>query len=392
MTTHARRTVVLVCMADSVHTARWIGQFRDQPVDFVIFPSTPNRRLHALIATWMGAPVANGMTIRVVPFAGRLSIPLWGFDLILKDHLRGWLLRRVLRRVRPDYLHALELNHGGYIASRALDRLESAPPFIATNWGSDIFWFQRYPRHLVRIKRLLSQASFYSAECQRDVDLAISYGFTGRAFGVFPSAGGFSAEQLNRPLEPASSRRTIAVKGYESFVGRASIALRALEQAREHLAGYRIVIFSANLKTQRLAARLARKTGLDITWHPKKSLSHQQMMDLFASARVYLGVSLSDGISTSLLESMVNGAFPIQTNTSCASEWITQGVSGFAVDPGDTRSIGDDLTRALIEAQLVDAAAGINSATARARLTDDRGRANSFEFYDLRSSSDINSA
>jgi glycosyltransferase involved in cell wall biosynthesis len=385
-----RRTVVLVCMADSIHTARWIGQFVDQPVDFVVFPSTPNRRVHPLIVDWVSG--GQDMTVRVVPFSGSLSIPLWGMDLILRDRMRGFLLRRVLRDIRPDYVHALELQHGGYITSRALDRLPDAPPFIATNWGSDIFWFQRYPAHLRRLRRMLAKADFYSAECQRDIDLASALGFAGTPLPVFPNAGGFSPSVLDKKVSEPSSRRVIAVKGYESFVGRASVALRAIEEVKDVLAGYQLVIFSANVKTQRLAAALAKRTGLDISWHAKKSLSHDKMMELFASARTYIGVSLSDGISTSLLESMVTGAFPVQTNTSCASEWITDGLSGFIVSPDDPESIGARLRRSITDDALVDSAASMNAVTARNRLDERIGQQNSFRFYALGSSSDINSA
>ncbi len=385
-----RRVVVLVCMADSIHTARWIGQFVDQPVDFVLFPSTPSRRVHPLIDGWCSG--SQSMTVRVVPFAGLLSIPLWGMDLILRDHLRGALLRRVLRRVKPDYVHALELQHGGYIASRALDGMPEHAPLIATNWGSDIFWFQRYPAHRARLQHLLSQAAFYSAECQRDVQLARDLGFTGHAFPVFPNTGGFPQAVLTRQTSTTSSRTVIAVKGYEGWVGRASIALGVIEQLADRLRSFQIVIFSANLATQRIAAGVAKRTGLDITWHPKKSLSHDRMMDIFASARAYIGVSLSDGISTSLLESMVSGAFPLQTNTSCASEWITSGLSGFSIDADDPATMAQDLARVLEDDALVDSAAAINSETARARLDESLGRRYAFAFYALPSSSDINSA
>jgi hypothetical protein len=376
-----RRTVVLVCMADSIHTARWIGQFIDQPVDFIVFPSTPNRRLHPLIAGWLiGSQL---MKVTVVPFRGALSIPLWGLDLVLRDRVRGLLLRRILRKIQPDYVHALELQHGGYITSRALDGLPSHAPFIATNWGSDIFWFQRYPPHRRRLAHLLEQAQFYSAECQRDVHLARELGFRGHAFPVFPNTGGFPESALIRETSAPSTRTVIAVKGYEGWVGRASIALGVIEQLKDQLAGFRIVIFSANLATQRIASGVAKRTGLDITWHPKKSLTHDQMMDIFASARAYIGVSLSDGISTSLLESMVNGAFPLQTDSSCASEWITSGLSGFSLDPGDPVRIGEDLARVLTDDELVDVAATLNALTARERLDDRIGRANAFAFYAL---------
>lgn len=387
----ARISVVLVCMVDSIHSARWIEQFRDQPVDFVLFPSTPNREVHPRIRALMGSSGATA-TVRIVPFRGLLSIPLWGADLLLGDRLRGALLLRVVRRLRPDYVHALELNHGGYVVGRAYaGRTATLPPFIATNWGSDIYWFRQFPRHERRIRALLSDARFYSAECGRDIGLAIAYGFTGEAFDVFPNAGGFSAGQLGATTSRPSTRKVVVIKGYEGWVGRASIALRAVESAAPALAGYRLVVYSANAKTRRLADAVAARTGLNITVHRKKALSHQQMMDLFASARAYVGISLSDGISTSLLEAMVAGCFPIQTGTSCADEWIVHGSTGMIVQADDVAGIADALRRALGDDQLVESAAVANHRVAVARLDEDAIRRKSFRFYGL-SSSDINSA
>ena len=387
----ARVRVVLVCMVDSIHSARWIEQFRDQRVDFVLFPSTPNRRVHARIRALIGSK-AGGATVRIAPFRGLLSIPLWGADLLLGDRLRGALLLRIVRRFRPDYVHALELNHGGYVAGRAyIGRTSELPPLIATNWGSDIYWFRRYPRHERRIRSLLREARFYSAECSRDIALAIAYGFTGSTFEVSPNAGGFSSDQLTRRLSKPSTRKVVAIKGYEGWVGRASIALQAVERTAPSLADHTIVVYSANAKTRRIAEAVAARTGLDITVHRKKALSHQQMMELFANSRAYLGVSLSDGISTSLLEAMVSGCFPIQTGTSCADEWVVDGGTGMIVDVDDVPGIAEALRRALGDDQLVDRAAEANHEVAVARLDEGAIRDKSFRFYGL-SSSDINSA
>jgi glycosyltransferase involved in cell wall biosynthesis len=332
----SRKRVVLVCMVDSIHVARWISQFEPDEVEFTLFPSTPNRRVHAMIKDMM---TKNG-NIKIVPFGGKLSIPLWGLDLVFSDYVRGWLLRGILKRIKPDFVHALELQHGGYITSRALEDASVKTPFIATNYGSDIFWFQQFPKHLAKIKRLLARADRYSAECNRDVELAKKYGFTGDVMPVFPNAGGFNDEQLNRDLIPFSQRKVIAIKGYEGWVGRASVAVEALYSLTAQLADYKIIFYSCNAKTIRLVKRLKRKTGLNVEWHGKGELSHTQMLDLFASARIYVGVSLSDGISTSLLEAMAMGAFPIQTSTACVDEWFKDAETGlYLSDPISTRLV-----------------------------------------------------
>jgi glycosyltransferase involved in cell wall biosynthesis len=73
-----------------------------------------------------------------------------------------------------------------------------------------------------------------------------------------------------------------------------------------------------------------------------------------------IAISIADGISTSLLEAMAMGSFPIQSSTACASEWIEDGKGGFIVEPDDPESIANHIERALRDDALVDTAAEIN--------------------------------
>jgi glycosyltransferase involved in cell wall biosynthesis len=365
-------------MVDSIHVARWIAQFDAADVEFTLFPSTPNRRVHSMIKDMM----ANNGNIEIVPFGGKFSIPLWGMDLIFSNYVRGLMLRRILRRDQPDFVHALELQHGGYITTRALEDSTIKTLFIATNYGSDIYWFQQFPKHLDKIKKLLARADRYSAECNRDVDLAKKYGFTGEAMPVFPNAGGFTEEQLNRPLTPTSDRKVIAIKGYEGWVGRASVAVEALYSLTSELADYKIVFYSCNAKTIRLVKKLKRKTGLNIEWHGKSELAHTQMLDLFASARIYVGISLSDGISTSLLESMAMGAFPIQTRTACIDEWFEPGETGLAIDNLRSMDLASKVANSLRDNLLVSFGQTANRAQILKSATSSEVRRLAFNFYE----------
>ena len=332
-------------MVDSIHVARWISQFEASEVEFTLFPSTPNRRVHSKIVKM----VAENGNIKIVPFGGLLSIPLWGLDLIFSDYVRGLLLRRVIRKSNPDFVHALELQHGGYITSRALEDASIKTPFIATNYGSDIYWFQQFPKHLEKIKKLLARADRYSAECHRDVDLAKKYGFTGEVMPVFPNAGGFTDEQLNRSYTPTSERKVIAIKGYEGWVGRASVAVEALYSLTKELADYKIIFYSCNSKTIRLVKKLKQKTGLNVEWHAKGMLSHEQMLEIFCMARIYVGLSLSDGISTSLLEAMAMKVYPIQTSSACTSDWFQDSITGTAITTLKVEKVRQAILNALVE-------------------------------------------
>ncbi|NBY44833.1 MAG: glycosyltransferase family 1 protein [Acidimicrobiia bacterium] len=102
---------------------------------------------------------------------------------------------------------------------------------------------------------------------------------------------------------------------------------------------------------------------------------------MFESARIYVGISLSDGISVSLQEAMVCGAFPIQTDTSCASEWIVNEKSGFIVSPNDHDRLVEAIQIALENDDLVDSAAEINYEVARKRLDKTKVTSVSNNFY-----------
>jgi glycosyltransferase involved in cell wall biosynthesis len=369
--------ILLVAMVDSIHVARWLAQFEPEKYEFVVFPSAPNRRIHPMIRKMM---LENG-NIRIVPAKALFSIPLWGLDLILDNRVRAHLLRNYIRRENPDFVHALELQHAGYIVSRALQDESLKTEFIATNYGSDIFWFQKFPKHLVKIKSLLKRADRYSAECNRDVALAKRYGFEGKVLPIFPNAGGFTAAQLANPLQPGSERHTILIKGYEGWVGRASVAIEALDLLKAELSSYRIVFYSCNAKTIRLLTRAKRRTNLNIEWHAKGLLPHAKMLELFSTARLYVGLSLSDGISTSLLEAMAMGAFPIQTSTACVDDWFTSGQTGISVELINPVQVAAAITEALAKSN--DGWAEINRAKIANQANFESVKALAQTFYEV---------
>jgi glycosyltransferase involved in cell wall biosynthesis len=297
--------------------------------------------------------------------------------------LQGFIISRISKKHKSDYIHALELNHAGYIASKAsLFGLAQNTKVISTNWGSDIYWFQKYRRHQKKIRKLMEVSDFYSAECYRDLDLATKYGFTGKFLAVSPNAGGIPNIFSSADLEPPSVRKTILIKGYETFVGRASIALGAISEMSSELTDYEIIVYSANKKTINTVKRIQKNTKLKIRAIPKKKLTHGEMLKLFGKARVYVGVSLSDGISTSLLEAMAMGAFPIQTNTSCAEEWIEDGSTGKLIEPIQ-EDVKNSLRLALLNDSLVDQACVINRMKIENQCNDEQIKLKSLKFYGL---------
>ncbi len=103
------------------------------------------------------------------------------------------------------------------------------------------------------------------------------------------------------------------------------------------------------------AELLSKNTDVKVT-ALSDDVGHEEILKLHGMSRISIGLSMSDAISTSLLETMAMGSFPIQSWTACADEWITEG-TGFLVPPEDPDQIEIAIRRALEDDELVDHAA-----------------------------------
>ena len=359
---------MIVAMADSVHTARWIRQFDSDEIEFVLFPSTPHRRVHPLILQHMSQRLTS--TLKISKWMKLGALPIGVFDLVFNHFFRAKLLATEINSFQPDFVHVMETQHSGYLTDRALARVEKKPKIVLSIWGSDLFWFQRFTSHKSRIKSILKKVDYLITECHRDEELAKSLGFLGSCIYGVPASGGFSLKEadVTESYVAPSLRKTIAIKGYSGFVGLGPMALKTLKRVSHLLSDYSIVVFSANWKTRLIAQIVRLQTGLQIEIRMKHSQTPAEMRSLFLSSRIVIGVSKSDGLPATIKEAAFFGAFPVQTDTSCAGEWFENGVSILLVSADSSESLEQALIRSLKDDRLVDTAARINFEIAKSRM------------------------
>ena len=362
------KKILIVAMADSVHTARWLRQFDDDEIEFVLFPSTPHRRVHSLLLHH--ASISAKSTIRISKWMKRGGLPLGVADLLLNNRLRSVLLAKAIDAFKPDLIHVMETQHAGYLTDRALNSTTHKSKLALSIWGSDLFWFQRFPKHQRRIRSLLKKVGVLITECQRDEDLARDLGFNGTCIYGVPASGGFDYQEFMSAEHnlPPSKRKIIAVKGYSGFVGLGLAAIKVLGRTSDLASDYKTVVFSANWKTRFVARIVKFRTGLEIEVRMKHSQSSEQMRSLFSASRVVMGVSKSDGLPATIKEAAFFGAFPVQTNTSCAGEWFKEGVSILLVPADSPDALEIALRTALADDNLVNSAAILNFEIARTMM------------------------
>jgi glycosyltransferase involved in cell wall biosynthesis len=175
-----------------------------------------------------------------------------------------------------------------------------------------------------------------------------------------------SKVSMLKSITPTGSRRMIVLKGYQNWAGRALVGLEAIRYCADLLQDYTLIIYMASPEMLIAAELFSQDTKIPV--QIVSSVPHDEMLRWYSRARIYIGLSISDGISTSLLEAMAMGTFPIQSCTACADEWIANGQSGFIVPPEDPRAIAEALRQALTNDPLVNRAAEINAQTNAQRL------------------------
>ena len=376
--------ILFVAMANSVHTARWINQIADQGWDIHLFPSL-NSDIHPelrnlAIHDRLVRSANSGKNVNQVgslpwPFPGSVNLANKVLSRLLRVESAPWTVGRTQRlarwidKLKPDIIHSLEMQQAGYLTLEAKKIYRSKfPPWIMSIWGSDLYLFNRLADHVGKIRDVLSACDYFSAECQRDLNLARTLGFQKEMLPCLPMFGGFDLDTLRRLWQPGpiSARRLIVLKGYQGWAGRSLVGLRALELCADKLKEYRIAIPLANEDVKLSAELMSGRTGIPVDIIPP--CSNMEILKLHGRARTSIGLSISDGLPASFAESFVMGSFPIQSCTSCADEWIEDGKTGLIVPPEDPEPIAAAIRRALSEDDLVDRAAELNARTARERL------------------------
>jgi glycosyltransferase involved in cell wall biosynthesis len=390
--------LLFVAMPESVHTARWICQLAGQGWDIHLFPcyvapvhkALRDVTVHDVLVRLSGIDRSVRLPGAVPwPFAEGERVATYGLHLLRHSrrlapwrHDQAGRLARLVRRLKPDLVHSLEFQHSGYLTLESREILGGRfPPWIVTNWGSDIYLFGRIPEHRDKIREVLACCDYYSCECRRDVDLARRHGFAGEVLPVIPNTGGFDLEKIHeiRQRGRTSERRLVVLKGYQGWAGRALVGIRALSLCADALGGYQLAIYLASPDVRFAGSLFSESTGIPCKIVPY--VPHEGILRLHGQARLSIGLSIGDAISTSMLEAMAMGSFPIQSSTACVEEWLQDGVSGLVVPPEDPEIVAAAIRRALTDDDLVDGAERINARVVADRLDQREVRKHVVEMY-----------
>lgn len=273
-------------------------------------------------------------------------------------------LTKIISEVKPNIVHSFQMQDCTYPILKTMKSFKDVP-WIYSCWGSDLFFYKDQKKHKRRITDVLKRLNYFHADNQRDCTLAKELGFKGEFFGIFPGGGGYPVSDMNQLSLPLSERNVILVKGYQHYFGRATFVLEALKKLKEEIAQYRVIVFGAHDPIFKYQSDFE-----NIEIYHRNELDHKQLFEIMSRSKIYIGNSISDGVPNTLLESMIMGVFPIQSNPgNVTAELIVHGENGFLIeDPNSISEIKNHIASALSDEPLLENAQIKNKTFAKKKL------------------------
>ena len=300
---------------------------------------------------------------RVLPVGLRTKVRQWLGPLTLPRAARK--LRRSIQAVQPDLVHAMRIPYEGMLCALALNGMST--PLLVSVWGND-FTLHAPSTPLMRYytRLALRQAAALHTDCQRDQQLAQAWGFDpSKPAIVLPGGGGIQMDVFY-PAQEAPDQPPLVLnpRGLRAYV-RSDTIFQAIKLVHSQRPQVRFAC--TGMAGQSEALHWVNALGLSGAVALLAPLSRGDMAALFRQAQVMLSITTHDGTPNTLLEGLASGCFPIAGDLPSIREWITSGVNGLLVDPGDPQVLAQAMLQALDQPDLRAKARQINLDLVRER-------------------------
>ena len=279
----------------------------------------------------------------------------------------AWDLKRVLRVVRPDVVHAGPVPNVAFLAA-----LSGFHPLVSMSWGSDLLkdvdrsrWQQWTARYA------LQRSDVLVGDCQAVQQKAEVLGFPKERVVLFP--WGVDLVQFSPGREIDLRQRLgwqdafvlLSLRSWEPVYG-VDVIARGFALAARDIPELRLALLGGGSQANTIR-EILRQNGMEDRVYYGGQVSNPRLPEFYRLANLYLSASHSDGSSVSLMEALGCGCPVLVSDIPGNREWIEGSQAGWLFQDGAVQDLAEGIRQAYRERDSLDARAQAARALAQER-------------------------
>lgn len=245
-------------------------------------------------------------------------------------------LRRVIKRIKPDIIHAGPIQTVGLLAALSCFR-----PLLVMSWGFDLMrdvdrglhwrWATNY---------VLKQATYFTSDCEATRQKAIRHGVNTNRTVVFPwgvDLGYFTPEPRVTTVGMSKEFTLLCNRSWEPNYGVDVLARAFIRVAHEHK-DVNLILLSGGSQEALLRQILTGGGVIDRVLFGGQA-SFSEIPRYYRKADLFISASHVDGSSVSLMEALACGLPALVSDIPANQEWVTGGKNGWLFPDGDADAL-----------------------------------------------------
>ncbi len=317
--------------ARSIHTLKWIEYFAEKGHNVFLIS------YDELLENYK-----SRNKIRFYFLKKKISINIWPFNTILNLPFSFLRLRKIIKKEKPDIIHAHYVTSYGTLGS-----LLNFHPFVITAWGSDILVTpKKFLPSRLSVKYALKKADLITCDAKHMKKAIEDFGVNSSKikiinFGIdtnkfFPD---LKDEGLKKRLGINEDKRVvISLRNLEPIYDIATL-IKSIPMVLTEYPNVVYIIAGRGSEEKKLKV-LARKLNVFEKIRFVGFIDNEKLPSYLRISDIYVSTSLSDGgIASSTAEAMACGLPAIISDVADNKEWVKNGENGFLFSPKDYKEL-----------------------------------------------------
>lgn len=330
--------ICFIGTAASTHALKWAKYFSDKGHKVFMISYAP------LLENYDCKGIEFYFLKKIFP------IDIWPFNTLLNLPFSVLKAKRIIKRIKPDLIHAHYVSGYGTLAS-----IIGFHPFVLTAWGSDILITPN--KNIITkkaIKKALKRADLITCDAEHMIEAMEKLGADSKKikiinFGVDTekfSPGEKKSSLLKKWGFSENDKIVISLRSLDSIYNIETL-IKAVPIVVEKIPSVKFVIAGLGAEEKNLK-KMAESLGLFKSINFTGWVDKEDLPEILRTADVYVSTSLSDaGLSSSTAEAMACGLPVVITDFGDNRKWVINNQGGYLISMKNPKDLADKIVELL---------------------------------------------